>query len=67
MAKLNAVYPKIGSDTDTPTKVDFGDINSAALTTPTATKAIVTGAIAGAGFLAITINGANRNLLIVLD
>ena len=67
MAKLNAVYPKIGDDSDTPTKVDFGSINASALITPTATKSTATTAITGCGFLEVTINGVNRNLLMVLD
>lgn len=67
MAKLNAVYPKIGDNTDTPTKVDFGTINTAALTTPTQTIATVDAVLPGMGFLEITINGVNRNLLMSLD
>ena len=67
MAKLNAVYPKIGDDSDTPTKVDFGTINGAAVTAPTATRASVDAVTAGMGFLEVTINGANRNLLMCLD
>ena len=65
--RLNKFYPFIGDDATTPTKVDMGNINSGALTTPTATKSTVTTAITGAGFIAITINGNNRNLMIVLD
>ncbi len=67
MARLNAVYPKIGDDATIPTKVDFGNINAAALTTPTATVATTDAIIVGMGFLEVTINGANRNLLMVLD
>ena len=67
MSRLNAVYPKIGDDATTPTRVDFGNINSAALTTPTATKATATAAITGCGFIAITIGSSNENLLTTLD
>jgi len=67
MARLNAVYPKIGDNATTPTRVDFGSINSGALTTPTITAAQVTAVLAGAGYLKITINGANRNLITCLD
>ena len=65
--RLNAVYPKIGANATTPVRVDFGNINAAALTTPTATTTTADAAISGVGFLAITINGNNRNLLTVLD
>lgn len=67
MSRLNAVYPKIGANATTPVAVDLGDINAAALTTPTATKAVASAAIAGAGFIAITINGSAFNLITVLD
>ena len=67
MARLNAIYPKIGDDATTPTKLDFGNINSGTLTTPTAVKATATSAIAGVGFVAITINGSDFNLLTTLD
>jgi len=65
--RLNKLYPFIGDDATTPTKVDFGNINAASLTTPTATNASVTAVTAGMGFLEITINGLNRNLLMSLD
>jgi len=65
--RLNKVYPFIGDNATTPEKVDFGNINAAALTTPTATKASVDAITVGMGFLEITINGLNRNLLMSLD
>jgi hypothetical protein len=65
--RLNKVYPFIGDNAGTPTKVDFGNINAAALTTPTATIASTKAITAGMGFLEITINGVNRNLLMCLD
>ncbi len=65
--RLNEVYPKIGQNATTPDRVDFQKINTSALTVPTATKATVTGAITGAGFLAIKINDNDYNLMIVLD
>jgi len=65
--RLNKVYPFIGDDATTPAKVDFGNINAAALTTPTATIASTQAITAGMGFLEITINGVNRNLLMSLD
>ena len=67
MSKLNKVYPFIGDETDTPAKVDLGTINAAALTTPTQTVATVDVIAPGMGFLEITINGVNRNLLMCLD
>lgn len=65
--RLNKVYPFIGDDATTPAKVDFGNINSASLTAPTATKSTATTAITGCGFIEITINGVNRNILMTLD
>lgn len=67
MSILNKLYPFIGDDATTPTRVSMNKINSAALTTPTAVKATATSAIAGAGFIAITINGSNFNLITTLD
>lgn len=65
--RLNAVYAKIGANATTPTKVDFGKINAAALTTPTQTVTTVDVIAPGMGYLEILINGANRNLLMCLD
>ncbi len=65
--RLNAVYPKIGDDATTPVKVDFGNINAGALTTPTQTIATVDAIAPGMGYLEVTINGVNRNLLMCLD
>ena len=65
--RLNKFYPFIGDDATTPVKVDMGNINAAALTTPTATISTATTAITGCGFIEVTINGVNRNILMVLD
>jgi len=72
MGRLNAVYPKIGANASTPTRVDFNRINDAATTIPTAVKSTVTTAITGAGFIAINFeNDAGTvtpaNLVICLD
>lgn len=67
MSRLNKLYPFIGDDATTPTRVDFGNINAGALTTPTATVSSATAVTAGLGIIQITINGNNRNLLTVLD
>lgn len=67
MSRLNSVYSKIGANNTTPTRVDFGKINAAALTTPTQTVTTVDAIAPGMGYLKITINGVNRNLLTCLD
>ena len=65
--RLNAVYAKIGANATTPVKVDFGNINAAALTTPTQDIASVDAIAPSMGYLEITINGVNRNLLMCID
>jgi len=65
--RLTKFYAFIGEDGTTPAKVDMGNINAAALTTPTQTVATMDAIAPGIGLIEVTINGVNRNILMVLD